>query len=453
MIHREEKAMKLKLVMLAALWCTCGLLVSRGTCAEDGQPIGPYQIELIDKTSVSGMLYKMDDKEVVMLTADGYKTFERRRVKSDQPLEGKAAEQAAAQANQGKRFGAERQNERSEKPAEVAAVARPDDLKIGKTPPKDFVIDDVPDPVEPIAVNNPQPVQNEVMLKLKAADPLAKAQPEKSAQPVPNGGDRGNIDRALTYINTGAYRQAATALRSVVLKSSEEDVRAADALMRQKFNKPLSEVMVMCYTLSACSPCRGEGTIKCDLCMGSGYLNKNIAAPGGGALGAVKRAVVANGQSRPRVSLCDKCRGNGFDICVTCSGTCQAFAEPTPYEREAYGAYMIRMATETVCTSESNYGDTGREPMPTIMPNGDANIRGVVEQVWLRDTADRVKSDVMRLWRAEGFFSMALKGDPGLAIRSPKDLKQEINKIRLRRQTLYGELSERLRFQDFNIHE
>jgi hypothetical protein len=54
----------------------------------------------------------------------------------------------------------------------------------------------------------------------------------------------------------------------------------------------------------------------------------------------------------------------------------------------------------------------------------------------------------------EGFYRMAMKADPGLPLRyNAKDLSQELNKINIRRQSLYSELAERCRFQDFRQEE
>jgi hypothetical protein len=446
--------MTLNGVSLKYMWRVCGLLLGLGMLAgkagaAERAPIGPFQIELSDKSSVSGVLLEVNDETIVLRTAEGDRSFERKRVKNMEPLAGKAADIALAQAGQGKRAEAERAPARpphseDQKPAKPAA-------------PKEALVDDLPEALAP-APKNAGDAANEGLLirKLRpnntdAADKNDVIGPRRLLpnNPAPDAND---LDRAISFINAGAFKQASASLRNV-LKTSDETVRAADSIIRQKYNKPLSDVLVMCYTLIPCGPCKGDGVVKCELCGGTGYLNKNVGTPISGAVNAVKKVLAEGGQSRPRISLCDTCRGNGFDVCATCLGTRQAFAEPTLYEREAYAAYMLRMGTETLITSESNYGDTGRESMPTIMPDGDKNLRGVVEQVWLRDTSDRVKSDITRLWRAEGFFRMALKGDPTLSFRSPKDLNQELNKIGIRRRMLYGELSERLRFQNFNIHE
>jgi hypothetical protein len=59
-----------------------------------------------------------------------------------------------------------------------------------------------------------------------------------------------------------------------------------------------------------------------------------------------------------------------------------------------------------------------------------------------------VKSDIIRLWRAEGFYRMAMKADPMLPLMyNGKDINQELNKISVRRQALFAEWTERARFQ------
>ena len=130
-------------------------------------------------------------------------------------------------------------------------------------------------------------------------------------------------------------------------------------------------------------------------------------------------------------------------------------AETTPYEREHYCAYLVDQAKACLRESETSYGDTAREAkMPVVMPGGDPKIKWVIEQAWLRDSANRVKSDIMRMWRAEGFYKFALKADPTFVIRDTEtDYLQELNKIALRRQHLYAELTERLRFQDFRLRQ
>ena len=67
-------------------------------------------------------------------------------------------------------------------------------------------------------------------------------------------------------------------------------------------------------------------------------------------------------------------------------------------------------------------------------------------------TLEELKSDIIRLWRAEGFYRMALKADPTLVVREQyEDYQQELNRIGLRRRNLYSELAERSRFQNFRL--
>jgi len=259
------------------------------------------------------------------------------------------------------------------------------------------------------------------------------------------------FERALACIEQRDYKLAAINFKHLMAKSTDAEVAAADAACRQKFNRPLAEVMVSCYMQQGCGVCRNEGIVKCPDCNGTGYVQKNINAPDANVAAGPGRQVA---QGRARIAICARCRANAYDVCGACSGTRTTFAEPTPYERESYSQYCIRMATEALCTSEVNYGDTARESLQPVMPGGDAKLRGVVEQAWLRDTANRVKSDICRMWRAEGFYRMALRADPTLPLRyTTKDLNQELTKIGLRRQHLYAELAERSRFQDFHLDE
>lgn len=269
-------------------------------------------------------------------------------------------------------------------------------------------------------------------------------------------------EKAVACIETGNYKKAAQLLKGVASSGVTEDITKADALVRQKFNRSLSDVIVMCYVTDKCPTCSGRGVIQCSDCNGSGYTMLNIDTPSvtdKSGRPEYARAGPAHNNlegARSRIQVCLKCRGQGNAFCSTCFGTGLAFNEPTPYERDAYSAYCQKLATESLSISDVNYGDTAREttlPFVQTATRTSFNMVEVMEQVWLKDSADRVKSDILRLWRAEGFYRLALKADPALMIRSTKDLTQELIKIDLRRQNLYGELSERIRSKDFKREE
>ncbi len=402
--------------------------------SDEKSPIGPFNIELTDHTSIRGMLLDINDDAVLLRTAEGDRKIERKRVKRMDPLQDDIP---------------------------LNADARPAEPSIGRIAKKEPVLDDL-EGEEVKDVKREVPANDrKLMAALKApvAAPPGERMAIKEAGREPLRTAAGQViegrefDAALAFIETREYKRAAQMLRTLVGRSTEAEVARVDALSRQRFNRSLAELLVMCNVLQSCGPCKGEGTLRCDGCNGTGYQNKNIPVPDGNANTGVKS--VSNASSpRARVALCDKCRGNGYDICMGCCGTRLAQVEVTPYEREAYTNYCLRLAVECLGASEGNYADTARENLPAIMPGGDGKLRGTIEQVWIRDSLDRVRSDINRLWRAEGFYRLAMRADPALAIRyTGKDLTQELNKITLRRQHLYSEMAERARFKDFHQTE
>jgi hypothetical protein len=424
-------------------WLALGLYL--GCCAsllraaESSDHIGPVTIELSDKTLVSGVLVDSTDDTLVLRTREGERKIDRKSVKSVKPglatAPGKSEEAG-------------------------------DDLRIGKAA-NTQVVDDTPD--APLKKPTPKPEKKEgdgpadkILDAMKKGPDkgLVGDLPPPPAKPVVREPGRATPEKewehGFAQIDTGNYKAAASAFRATIGTGNTDELNKAEARARQKFNRSLPEVLVMCYSTVKCAQCKGDGVLQCEDCNGTGYFMKNIAGPGPAAsVGGVK-SVPSNSSSRPRIALCQKCHGNGFDVCMQCLGTGIGYSEPTSYEKDAYSAYFTRMAQETLGSSESSYGDTSRENMPTAIGGNsrtETNMDETIKQVWLRDSADRAKSDIIRLWRAEGFYRLSLKADPSLMIRSPKDLNQELIKIKVRRQNLYGELSERMRFKDYKSEE
>ena len=407
--------------------------------AENSDPVGPVTIELADKTLVSGVLVDSTDEALVLRTRDGERKIDRKNVKTVKP----GVPAAAGKADDN------------------------DDLRIGKAA-SNQVVDDTPD--APVKKPAPKPEKKEgegpgdkILDALKKGPdkgivgdlppPPLKPAVHEPAHATPEK----EWEHGFAQIEAGNYKAAAAAFRATIATGNTDELNKAEARARQKFNnRSLPEVIVMCYATVKCPQCKGDGVLQCEDCNGTGYFLKNITPPSPATSSAGVKSVQTGSTSRPRVSLCQKCHGNGFDVCMQCLGTGIGYTEPTSYEKEAYSGYFTRMAMETMGSSENSYGDTSRENMPTTIGGNsrtETNMDETIKQVWLRDSADRTKSDIIRLWRAEGFYRLSLKADPGLMIRSPKDLNQEMIKIKIRRQNLYGELSERMRFKDYKTEE
>ena len=406
--------------------------------ADNPDASGPVTVELNDKTLLSGILIDSSDQKLVLRTRDGEKNVERKNIHSIKPglVPGKADGD--------------------------------DDLRIDKAG-KQTVVDDIPDapvkkPAPKIEKKDGESANEKLRNALKNGPngPALqnKDQPPPAPAATPKTGDRTapekQWERGFAQIEAGDYKAAAQFFRASINSGNSDEMNKAEAQARQKFSRPLADVLVMCYATVKCPDCNGDGVLQCTDCNGTGYLLKNMNAPAPSASVAGAKNVQTGSSSRARVALCQKCHGNGFDVCMHCMGTGIGFTEPSGYERDAYTAYFTKMAAEALGSSETNYGDTAREGMPTTIGGNDrteTNMDGTIKQVWLRDSADRAKSDIIRLWRAEGFYRLSLKADPGLMIRSTRDLNQELIKIKIRRQNLYGELSERLRFKDFKGDE
>ncbi len=267
------------------------------------------------------------------------------------------------------------------------------------------------------------------------------------------------LTQGFSCVNGGKYPDAIKNLRAFLSVASASELAQADAQAKEQFGRSLQELLVMCYATSRCSTCKGEGVMTCEDCLGSGYTMLHNLTPANAKNSMKQHPMDQDLGSRPRVQVCLKCRGRGTDICPQCTGTGIAFIEPTPYERDAYTAYFMKQANECLSHSETSYGDTPREENIPAFFGGETkdrteyNLREVVEQLWIRDSADRVKSDFYRLTRAEGFFRLALKSDPANLVKSAQDLNQELIRLGIRRKSLEGAFAERMRFKDFKKEE
>lgn len=423
----------------AAVFCVCA---TAHAADGDKSPIGPVTIEFTDQSTLTGVLMDISDVAYIIRTADGVRTIDRTRVRKLEPVVLRPP------------VAAEQKVSRPAEPAKEAA-ASPEDIRIAKAPE---LGNDLPDEELPNKRGKAAAARRELApedadllrrIRIQQEPPARVAEPVE--RPKVSATGAATADRAFAQIEERDYKGAALTFKQIVKTGNNEEIGKADQFSRQRFNRALPEMMVMCYAQHSCVGCRGEGVLKCNACNGTGYVNKNIAANPNPTTG-IKSVALSAG--RARIAICESCRGNGMEVCMQCLGTRMSYPDPTVYEREAFSSYCLKLGAEALCMSEGNYGDTARESLPTVMPGGDGAIRRAVEQTWLRDSADRVKSDIFRLWRVEGFYRMALKSDPGLPLRyNAKDLSQELNKINIRRQSLYSELAERCRFQDFRQEE
>jgi hypothetical protein len=406
------------------------------SAAEPDVPLGPVTIKLTNNEVTTGVLLDKNSDFVELRTEKGSQKIDVKQIKEIAAATGRAA------------------------PAKKEdAVNDVDDNEVRIAAAKS---------IAEKAKSDPQ--ADAIIAKLKNDSPPLPEQPKAK---VP-GNDRGTkgagrdsgsrFDNAMDFIDKRAYKNASTVLRELVTKGNQDEIAKADSASRQRFNRPLSELIVMCYFNDLCPTCKGEGVIPCDLCKGSGYTVQMVAPGGlsGPAIAGVHKAIGNADAPAPKdnglpahrkVSICEVCRGHGFDCCQNCLATRVIFADPTPFERDTYTNMLLTRANECLYANECTYGDTSRDVVPTYFARTEAKLRPMLEQVWLRDSADKCKSDIVRLTRAEGFMQAAIHADPTLVLRSTKDYLAEINKIHIRRSNLYGEFSERFQIYAMNRTE
>ncbi|HYG75655.1 MAG TPA: zinc finger-like domain-containing protein [Planctomycetota bacterium] len=429
-----------------------------------GSPIGIFRLDLTDETNVTGMVLKVTDQFVLIRLKDGDRKFSRTQIKKMEPVNQNAKLSAAPP-------------EKAAPPAAPApptqALAPQPDGELAIARRANDVIDDLDEdavkaerarprlkgddnkimaglrngggaPLE--APRNEPAVRNEAPLAERKEPPPP---PRRTTAFKTNPDLPKLFDSALLKIENQSYGLASKDLRILVTSGSKEDIARAEDYSRQTFHRSLGELMVLCYLNDLCKPCQGEGLAQCKLCSGAGYTVKwvnhqpgNAVTPGtrrgGGSIGVQDNASVHR-----RVSLCEFCRGHGFEPCKQCGGTRIETPDPTTYEREIFSAQMVKLAEETTYRSEGSYGDTYREQPPTQIPRIEQKMRPMTEQIWLRDSANKVKSDIMRLTRAEAYYQLAMKADPLLVLRPGKYLQQELTRLKVRKHNLHGELAER----------
>lgn len=280
------------------------------------------------------------------------------------------------------------------------------------------------------------------------------AKPEQANQAEAQGGrdwDR-VLDQSVDLLETGRPIAAAQNLRQIARTGDPHVLARADTVLRARYRRSLAETLAICYMQETCADCKGSGLVVCPDCGGQGYLTRVITRrPSDKVEPGTHKLDKALGMTDPveckefmRDQLCARCRGHGFDPCETCRGTRNRFIEPTPYEKAAYADHLASLGDELLRDKESSYGDTGRTAAPTYDTREEARMKPMLQQVWLRDTANQVKSDILRLWRAQQYYAWAIKADPTLVLRSTqKNYPQEQTKILARLRLLYGEFAER----------
>lgn len=404
-------------------------------------------IELADRTQITGKLVSQQNGQIHLFSGTKLLVIALADVSKLTPQEPSPAEK-----------------ERPAKP--IAAPAEPtlDGVKADPKPAAQPAQEEEDVDVQAKAPEKPADPEKAVLKNLGLGQPKNNAKRDaealdKNANPARPAKDEKEeqeylrlLDTALELLDTGKYAAAVQSLRRIVRSGQTQVIEKAEAAVRVKMRRSLAETMALCYMQERCEPCKGTGLVKCGDCGGAGYVTRNITRgaerlePGTHRLEPLSNGIIdtSNTKTFARDQLCAKCRGHGFDPCVSCRGTKNRFVEPTPYERSAYADLFVNLGNQVARNSEASYGDTGRSAAPTYETRYEARLKPMLQQVWLRDTANQVKSDIQRLWRAHQYYEWALKADPTLVFRSTeKDYPLEITKIDSRLHTLYGEFGER----------
>jgi hypothetical protein len=322
----------------------------------------------------------------------------------------------------------------------------------------DELVDDVPD--EAPAQKKKPGTENDVLNKLKLGSTAkpTEGKPAKDIAAPPANVPPKILDAESAYasvefaIARGEFSSAADTLKGFVRNAAQEEVAKADKLCRDHYSRNIAQVITMCYMQINCVDCKATGVKACERCAGSGYTAAWVSwGNGGGPTPGTRKGSaatlglkeVASGTQHRVVDVCPLCRGHGYEVCGRCLGTRLAGGQPSAYERSTYSDYLVTLANSILQKNEGDYANTGRQAPPSYAPREEAKMKPQIEQVWLRDSANQVKSDIQRLTRAEGYLMLALKVDPGLAVRSPMDIHDELSKIGFRRAGLFSELSER----------
>ena len=291
---------------------------------------------------------------------------------------------------------------------------------------------------------------------LKGGAQRAAEKPPAAAAEVKDLKVQDAFAQAAQWFELLQHGLAGQALRKIVSSGQVEEVKRAEAGAQERFKRPLADVLVLCYAKAKCRTCSGDGLLECKACTGQGYTARMVTLAiqdqGNIRAGTRERGDLTGGgfreaagdKSYHRITLCGTCRGHGYEPCPACRGTGAEFAKPSPYERERYADYLVALGDGCLITSESTFGDTQRDAPQELYPRNGAMLKSMLQQVWLRDSIGKVKSDVMRLLRAKTYYEEAMKADPGLSLRNyTKDYDQLNLKIVLRATHLLGELNER----------
>lgn len=265
-----------------------------------------------------------------------------------------------------------------------------------------------------------------------------------------------DLKNITLWIETGNLTTATECLRAIVVRGDADAIEQADKLMRTRFHRPLGQALTLGYLGEKCKnkDCKARGVLACSDCGGVGYVNRVIernnsvsVAPGTHKIDGMTAGFTGDPtlvKMYVRDQLCFKCRGHGYDVCQHCFATQKHFIEPTPYERSDYADALLVLANKALKENETAYGGTYREDPPNYKPRDEARLAPQLQQVWLRDSANKVKSDILRLWRAKQYYEWAMKADPALIFRSSEtDYREEVVKIDYRLKNLYGELFNR----------
>jgi hypothetical protein len=409
-------------------------------------PIGPVRLELIDKTAVSGILLRINDITLLLRTNDGDHLIERKNVRKIDPLNEPLSARIAAPAK-----------EAAPAAKAVAAAAPP-----AEAPKPAKVIDDMPEDAPAKAAKAaPSPLLVRLnLLNKEPVKPDAKNEAEELRVSVRAKSSRSKgreaparLQSAINAIALRSYQSASESMRNLIAQSSDDELAIADSCCMERYGRNLADTLVMCYMQYTCSDCKSQGMKTCGHCGGAGYVTKWVASNSGGPTPGTRKGTnqmigllmgnSTDGNQHRSVDICSFCHSHGYDACQTCMGTRMAYAAPSAYEASAYAAQLVKLAESSLKESEGGYGGTYREAPPVFAPRDHAKMRPMTEQAWLRDSINRIKSDIMRITRAQGYYYLATKADPELVLRSNTFITQEITKIAVRRQNLQSEMLER----------
>ncbi|MCZ7645560.1 MAG: hypothetical protein M5U26_09790 [Planctomycetota bacterium] len=311
---------------------------------------------------------------------------------------------------------------------------------------------DLKDLLQPEAAPKPAPAAPATPKKPNAEDPRNRTLPTEIRFDGKNLPEP--FKAAMRNLQARSYALAIGDLKTLFEKGQEAEVKAADEYCRLTLSQSLPELLTFLYLSTPCQTCSAKGIATCKLCMGTGYGCRFVehVKGGGGPTPGTRRGSQkpltftdpeTGGVEHRVVTICNFCRGNGYEACQTCFATRRQFHNPTPREALVYADALLKLADEVLALDETDYAKTGSDEAPAYRERDTRRMNSPLPQAWIRDSANRVKSNIMRMWRAEKYVREAMRVDPLVEIRHKRDLIEELTRISYRRLHLIGELTER----------